>query len=436
MPRYHLGMDDTDSLQRGCTTYIGALLVDALLGRGCKFFDYPNLIRLNPNIPWKSRGNAAVCLRFDSDMPASDIISMASSLMERYRDSKDRKNQPGVALLEGDVPKEVMEFGRRALADVLTVREAEEVANKADMEFRVLKGGRGLIGAVASIGNTLQGDHTYELVVYRGESLWGKRRDVDFESALRFDLKTRPNTFNNIDYETKRLLITPHGPDPILFGVRGEKPEVVKGALDRIVYKGGERWVIYRSNQGTAAHLYKEVQIGNLSAYQAAIIQGEISRKPTVLKGGHVIGGLRDRSGEVDIASYEPSGGMRNVLRELLPGDRVRAYGGVRVRQEGGFTFNLERIDVVSLVTEAPRNPICRSCGRRMKSEGRGKGYQCSVCGKKEARPSVVNLERAVRTGTYLPPARSMRHLTKPPIRLGLEKSSWDGCVGAFYGVL
>ena len=27
------------------------------------FVDYPLLIRLNPNIPWKTRGNAAVCLR-------------------------------------------------------------------------------------------------------------------------------------------------------------------------------------------------------------------------------------------------------------------------------------------------------------------------------------------------------------------------------------
>ena len=77
MPRYHLGMDDTDSLQKGCTTYIGALLVDRLLERGSRFFDYPNLIRLNPNIPWKSRGNAAVCLRFESEMQASDIMPVS-----------------------------------------------------------------------------------------------------------------------------------------------------------------------------------------------------------------------------------------------------------------------------------------------------------------------------------------------------------------------
>jgi tRNA(Ile2)-agmatinylcytidine synthase len=436
MPRYNLGMDDTDSLQRGCTTYIGALLIDSLLGKGCRFFDYPNLIRLNPNIPWKSRGNAAVCLRFETELPTADIMNMASNLVERYRDSKDRKNQPGVALLEGEVPEGVMAFGRRALSDVLTVEEAKEVATEAKMKFQVLKGGRGLVGAVASIGNTLVGDHTYELVVYRGEYLWGKKRDVDYNSVLRFDAETMPNTFNNIDDETKRMLITPHGPDPILFGVRGETAEVVRGALGGIRFRGGERWVLYRSNQGTAAHLFKIMPVSSLEAYQAAIIQGTICRKPLVLKGSHVIGTLHDESGEIDIASYEPSGGMRNVLRELVPGDCIRAYGGVRVRKDRELTFNLEKLEVLRLITEATRNPICQQCGKSMKSEGKGKGYQCRRCGRKVVKAALVRLDRKVGTGTYLPPPRSMRHLTKPQRRFGLEKKSWEGEVGRFYGAL
>lgn len=435
MPRYHLGMDDTDSLQKGCTTYIGALLVERLLGKGCRFFDYPNLIRLNPNIPWKSRGNAAVCLRFETDLPGDDIMEMAFELVEEFRDSQDRKNQPGVALLEGDVPDAVLDFGRRALSQVLTVGEAQGVAAGAGMACRTMKGGRGLVGAVASIGNTLAGDHTYELVVYRGADLWGKKREVDGRSVLEFDARTKPYTFNNIDGETGRVLITPHGPDPILFGVRGEGAEVVMKALGEIGFKGGERWVLYRSNQGTAAHLTAQVPVKGLKAYQAAIIQGTIAKKPLVLKGSHVIGSLADGSGTIDIASYEPSGGMRNVLRALLPGDRVRAFGGVRVRAGKGLTFNLERLEVLGLIAEAAKNPVCTSCGKSMKSEGRGKGYQCQRCGRKERQAARVRLERRVSIGSYLPPARSMRHLTKPTVRAGLEKSSWDGKVGIFYGV-
>jgi len=436
MPRYHLGMDDTDSLQRGCTTYIGALLVDRLLGKGCRFIDYPNLIRLNPNIPWKSRGNAAVCLRFEADLPADEIMQMAYSLVEEFRDSRDRKNQPGVAILEGDVPDAVLSFGRCALSEVLTVAEAQDVATEANMVCRMMKGGRGLVGAVASIGNTLAGDYTFELVVYRGEVLWGTKRDVDYQSVVGFDARTRPYTFNNIDGDTGRLLITPHGPDPILFGVRGESAVIVRGALEEIRYRGGERWVLYRSNQGTAAHLTSLVPVNRLTAYQAAIVEGIIARRPLVLKGSHVIGTLSDGSGTIDIASYEPSGGMRNILRELLPGDWVRAYGGVRVRKGKGFTFNLERLDVLGLVSEVTRNPVCELCGKSMKSEGRGKGYQCRRCGSRKPKAVKVKLERRVSVGSYLPPPRSMRHLTKPQQRVGLEKTSWGGKVGSFYGLL
>jgi tRNA(Ile2)-agmatinylcytidine synthase len=289
---------------------------------------------------------------------------------------------------------------------------------------------------VASIGNTLAEDHTYELVVYRGERLWGTKRDVDYQTVVGFDAGTKPYTFNNIDGETGRLLITPHGPDPILFGVRGETAEVVRRAVKEIRFRGGERWVLYRSNQGTAAHLTNQVPVSRLKAYQAAITQGTISKKPLVLKGSHVIGSLSDGSGTIDIASYEPSGGMRNVLRGLLPGDCVRAFGGVRVRKGKGFTFNLEKLEVLELVTEVAKNPVCQRCGISMKSEGKGKGYQCQRCGSKEPKPAKVRLDRQVSVGSYLPPPRSMRHLTKPQGRVGLEKSSWEGVVGSFYGAL
>ena len=63
----HIGLDDTDSTRNGCTTYIAALLVEQLEHLHVKFIDYPNLVRLNPNVPWKTRGNGALCLRFEFD---------------------------------------------------------------------------------------------------------------------------------------------------------------------------------------------------------------------------------------------------------------------------------------------------------------------------------------------------------------------------------
>ena len=53
----YLGIDDTDSKLGMCTTYLAAVLAERLSGFGLA--DYPRLIRLNPNIRYKTRGNAA-----------------------------------------------------------------------------------------------------------------------------------------------------------------------------------------------------------------------------------------------------------------------------------------------------------------------------------------------------------------------------------------
>src|SRR5213593_1698496 len=57
----YLGVDDTDSLRGMCTTYLATELVRAL--SRWDIIGYPRLVRLNPNIPWKTRGNGAICLR-------------------------------------------------------------------------------------------------------------------------------------------------------------------------------------------------------------------------------------------------------------------------------------------------------------------------------------------------------------------------------------
>src|SRR5581483_2560409 len=59
----HVAFDDTDSRAGRCTTHLGFKVAEHLKKMGVELVDYPLLIRLNPNIPWKTRGNGAVCLR-------------------------------------------------------------------------------------------------------------------------------------------------------------------------------------------------------------------------------------------------------------------------------------------------------------------------------------------------------------------------------------
>jgi tRNA(Ile2)-agmatinylcytidine synthase len=52
-----IGLDDTDSKEGMCTTYLAAVLIEKLAAFA-RVEGYPLLVRLNPNIIYKTRGNA------------------------------------------------------------------------------------------------------------------------------------------------------------------------------------------------------------------------------------------------------------------------------------------------------------------------------------------------------------------------------------------
>ena len=61
-----IGIDDTDSERGLCTTYLAAVLMERLKPLG-EVVGRPKLIRLNPCARYKTRGNAALSFRLDSD---------------------------------------------------------------------------------------------------------------------------------------------------------------------------------------------------------------------------------------------------------------------------------------------------------------------------------------------------------------------------------
>ncbi len=104
------------------------------------------------------------------------------------------------------------------------------------------------------------------------------------------DEKTAPYTFNNVDLEKKRIIITPRGADPILFGIRGESPDVVKKAFAMVKpLEPIERWVIFRTNQGTDAHLKQVDKLNQIKPYSPVIVKGKVSSNPRIIPRRHVI---------------------------------------------------------------------------------------------------------------------------------------------------
>jgi len=160
----HIGFDDTDSLKGSCTTHLATKVIEEISNR-VTFLDYPRLIRNNPNVPWKTRGNGAIGLSFKiEEEEISQLISEIKLLIETYY-QPDENTNPGLVVVKGDVLEIIKQFSRKALVEVITIDEAKTVVAEHCYDHYFIGNGRGLIGGLAAIGNTLDPqneDFTYE----------------------------------------------------------------------------------------------------------------------------------------------------------------------------------------------------------------------------------------------------------------------------------
>ncbi|MGC8982266.1 MAG: TiaS agmantine-binding domain-containing protein [Desulfurococcaceae archaeon] len=441
MIKLNIGVDDVDTLSGGCTTHFAAILAYRLLQKNVVFADYLNLVRLNPAVPWKTRGNGAVALRLylDSESKLEDLWEEATQTLSDYvEEFRDPKHQPVLAMTVGDVGQKLKWLGSKALHDMVPLDVALEVAESEKARFYAPKGGlRGLIGALAAIGNTmLDTDYTFELLAYRKREYWGAPRCVDFESVYEVDRAYRDQMILNYDPETGRVLITPHGPDPVLLGLRGEDPLVLLEAFKKLkICEPVEYIALFRTNQHTDAHLHRVESICDIRPYTCVIARGVVKSEPKRYIGGHTFFDLCDESCCITVAAYEPTKKFRNIIEKLKPGDVVEAYGCVRPPgPRHGMTLNLEKLRVLSVARVFTyENPRCPICGARMESMGRGKGYRCRKCGYRDPRASKIAVEipRDIKPGFYQPPYSAFKHLMKPLERFGKEKKGFSGPIVA-----
>ena len=430
MIQLHIGFDDTDSPRMGCTTYIAALLVEKLHKLGASFIDYPNLVRLNPNVPWKTRGNGALCLRISCDENVvEEIKETAVDTIEENADLSYADTDTGVVFLFNHVPTQIRAFAKATIQGVVKLKDALKLVKMFKAEAVGFKKGRGIIGGLAAIGESLEEDHTYEIITYRTPENRGTPRRLQASSVVNMNEKTSPLTFNNVDPETSRILITPRGPDPIFYGIRGESPEVVRQAHELVRSQEPiERWIVFRTNHGTDAHLRRISSINEIRPFNPVVTQGIVAKEPKIISGGHVIFQVKDETGQVDCAAYEPTGALKEVAKELIDGDIIEVSGGVRpASSTHPITINLEKLRVLRL---APKiifsNPACPKCGKRMKSMGKEQGFRCKKCSFRSSELKKVSVKgkRNPKKGLYVTSPRSQRHLTKPIRRYGKEKSS------------
>jgi tRNA(Ile2)-agmatinylcytidine synthase len=225
------------------------------------------------------------------------------------------------------------------------------------------------------------------------------------------------STFNNYDYDNDRVVIAPHTPCPILFGIRGDDEAVLPDAMQAVRGEAPVGWLIFETNQGTDDHVSPR---SVLEPRRTVRFAGAVSAAPRNVRGGHVVFGV----GDVDVTAYEPSKQFRSVVRALWPGDHVEVVGAVRDEPR---TLNLEKLRLLDLGPRAVKigNPLCDVCGRRAKSMGRGTPFRCPSCRRKFPRSAATFriMRPAVVLGWHEPPVASRRQLSKPLKRTSTDRN-------------
>ena len=416
----NIGLDDTDSPKGMCTTFLAYKIVNLLHKQNIEFLDFPKLIRFNPNIPWKTRGNGAVSIKIKTKNP-SKIKHQIKHLVLKYSDVQNGAN-PGLVFFENDsIPSELTNFSNLALWQLINRNDAKKFAKKNKLEFFYQGTGQGLVGAIGALGYNFH-DYTLELLSYRKRKKFGKERKLSPENVKKMQEKTFPNTFNSFDTNKKRILIMPHGPDPVFYGIRGENVDSLVCATKML--NNDEKldgYMIFKSNQGTGDHLKNELNIETMKPYASGKITGIVSYPPKISKGGHVFFKILSQDHEYWCAVYKPTG-ISVAAANLIRGDKICVGGGVRKASKNfPRIINLEFIKIIHLENNiSMSNPLCKECNKKMKSKGKNQGFQCIRCGKKSPKKIIIKTPRKIRKQLYIPKISAHRHLTRPLQRFGI----------------
>ncbi|MFW5956846.1 MAG: TiaS agmantine-binding domain-containing protein [Natronomonas sp.] len=411
-----IGIDDTDSRTRGmCTTYVADDIARRITDSGT--VDRVLLVRCNPAVEHKTRGNAALAIHTDADVATA--FEIAVEVVDAVAETADERTNPGlvVAGVEPDgVSGTVAEFARTAVGDHHRRTDAMELLEAEGFRHRGWKNGRGLIGALAAVGAWRAFDEwTWEHIAYRRPDRWGTDREVDEPSVFAAADTFYPDVWDTVDRTAEEIVCVPRTPGPVLFGIRGDDSGACRAVAERIESEPVDRSRTFVTNQGTDAHL----QSGTIATAiddRSYRLDGTVASPPETRRGGHVFFHLTEDDHELQCAAFEPTKRFRDLVRALREGDRITACGEL-----GDGTMKLEKFAVRELIRTDHATPTCPECGRKMESAGRAQGYRCRDCGTVAAEKREREIDRDLEIGWYEVPPRARRHIAKPLVRDGFD---------------
>ncbi|MBM4240291.1 MAG: DUF1743 domain-containing protein [Euryarchaeota archaeon] len=144
-----IGIDDTDTKEEGATWTLANNIGFELSNMGFEFIDHV-IVQLYPHNPNKTQNCVAVALVFAvKPDERQKLVEKTFKMLEKSTLS----NKTAIAIMEGIiVPKKLRSYAEDAKKSMITVEEAEKVAEEVGIELIEVTGSRGKIGALAALG--------------------------------------------------------------------------------------------------------------------------------------------------------------------------------------------------------------------------------------------------------------------------------------------
>lgn len=404
--RCRIGLDDTDHIESGCTTFTFDQLLRSLTDKlGCRVVER-RLIRLWPFAKRRTRGNGSLGaiidlpenLNEELEKICEDWFSELLLEISEFPESKFPAS-PCLAISYKQVPEKwYWDAVRKKVDPIPLVQEATEEG------VILLHNGssHGAVGACAAISWEKGSNSSWELISWRHESMIGTPRRISPNSVS--ELEDRfPETFLNRDPTKGRGLIAPRTPCPVLYGIRGWSPEAVEAAhfwlQSRSDVETARYYAIHHTNQASDDHI-------------EGTNSGVATSFPNEMKGGHAHISAYSSGKPVKLVAFTEGGPVNGLLRSLIPGDRVSWMG--LVSPDG--SIHLEKLKLDSPTARISSRPIC--CSKTMRSSGFGQKLRCLSCGRKEEKfwycsdpdgPLDFPIDE-----WQEPPPSNRRHLSRP----------------------
>jgi hypothetical protein len=199
---YLLGIDDTDNLESRGTGHRVRQLADWLAENklAVPLGITRHQLLVDPRIPYTSH-NSSACLSVDTEN-ADDVWEASREFLLRESASG---SDAGLTLAQWDsINAEVLDFGRRAKLEVLTMPAAEQTASQSQIRCEGLTGTHGgIIGAVSAVGLHRAGNDGRFLWLPGLRDLKGKYQVSEICALGHVD---RICTLNNVDLHSESIV--------------------------------------------------------------------------------------------------------------------------------------------------------------------------------------------------------------------------------------